>query len=86
MTKGVDKHQVLEGEIFGYRASKDGKVFITWHGKAVKTLKDGAAKSFLKKIGSAGNLQAQLIMAKLTGNFKRGNERPTPNPSLEEGE
>lgn len=75
MTKSVDMCRVLDGEIFDYRASKDGKVFITWYGKPVKTLKDEAAKSFLKKISSADKLQAQLIMAKLTGNFKRGNER-----------
>jgi len=33
------------------------------------------AEDFIKKIKNAEGKDAQLIMAKITGNFKRGNER-----------
>ncbi|HDX9627391.1 TPA: ABC transporter ATP-binding protein [Bacillus cereus] len=39
-------------------------------------LKGNDAKKFLYKINHAHNdTEKQLIMAKVTGNFKRGNER-----------
>ena len=75
MSKSIDKRGVLEEDVFGYHANKDGKVFITWHGKQVTILKDKAATTFLKKVQAADRHQAQLLMAKLTGNFKHGNER-----------
>lgn len=70
----VDQHGVLADEIFSYRASKE-KVFITWHGKPVMTLKGKEAARFLSKIDGLEGQAAQLVMAKITGNFKRGNER-----------
>ena len=71
----VDKRQVLTNEIFTYFAAKDGKVWIYWHGKQVKTLSGLAAQRFLDKIVDLEGLEAQLVMAKATGNFKRGNEK-----------
>lgn len=70
-----DKRNKLKETVFTYLANKDGKVFIYWHGKQVKILKDQEAKSFLSKIALLDHTAAQLVMAKLTGNFKRGNER-----------
>ena len=32
-------------------------------------------EKFLSKIANADELEAQLIMAKITGNLKRGNEK-----------
>ena len=60
---------------FDYRATKDGKVFISHEGRDVKTLRGGDALRFLDRVGDAGGDEAQLAMAKATGNFKRGNER-----------
>ncbi len=74
-----DKRGVLDDEIFSYRESKDGKVFISWNGKQVTILKGKPADEFLKKIAIADTKQKQLIMAKVTGNFKRGNERNGKN-------
>lgn len=71
----VDKHQVFDEAVFSYRASKDGKVFISWHQKPVMTLRGDAAKRFLAKVAGLEQREAQLVMAKVTGNFKRGNER-----------
>jgi len=71
----TDKRGVLEEDIFSYRISKDKKVFISWKGRQVTTLAGRKAESFISSIAAAEGKAAQLIMAKATGNFKRGNEK-----------
>lgn len=71
----IDKRNRLDDEIFSYRPLKDGRVLIFWVGRQVKTLADAEAQTFLAKIDGLESKEAQLVMAKLTGNFKRGNER-----------
>ena len=70
-----DKHGVLENGIFDYRAAKDGKVFISWHGKQITILSGKTAEKFLAKAETADFMEVQLLMAKATGNFKHGNEK-----------
>jgi hypothetical protein len=60
---------------FAYRTSKGGKVFITWKSKTVTILKGVDAQRFLARIAGLNEHETQLVLAKLTGNFKRGNER-----------
>jgi hypothetical protein len=60
---------------FSYRATKAGEVFISWSGKHVVTLRGVKAKRFLAQIRDVTDEQAQMVMARVTGNFKRGNER-----------
>ncbi|HEU4325953.1 MAG TPA: hypothetical protein VFS21_22625 [Roseiflexaceae bacterium] len=64
-----------EEPVFAYRTSKDGKVFISWHGRTVTTLAGPAAQRFLARVAAGDDAAAQLEMARVTGNFKRGNER-----------
>ncbi|MFZ5354889.1 MAG: hypothetical protein ACOZCL_19485 [Bacillota bacterium] len=71
----IDKRNRLDEEVFSYKVSKDNKVFIFWHGKQVMILKAKESEKFLSKIQNAEHKEAQLIMAKITGNFKRGNEK-----------
>jgi hypothetical protein len=71
----IDKHNRLDEEPFSYRAAKEGHVILYWQGKAVKTLSGSVAEKFLKKIDALEGKEAQLLMAKATGNFKHGNER-----------
>ena len=71
----VDKRGKLQEEVFSYTANKDGKVFIFWQGQQIMILKDSKAKSFLTKIANLEGPKAQLVMAKITGNFKHGNEK-----------
>ena len=71
----VDRRNKLGDEPFAYRTSRDGKVFVTWHGRHVTTLVGEAAAQFLTRTAGADAADAQLVMAKVTGNFKRGNER-----------
>ncbi|MGG3643160.1 hypothetical protein [Bacillus gobiensis] len=59
----------MDKEVFTYRVTD-------WFGKEVKILKGKDAGKFLAKMNAANNQNGeQLIMAKVTGNFKRGNER-----------
>ena len=71
----VDKRNKFAEEIFSYRVNKDNKVAIYWYGKPVMILKGRKAEKFMQKMTLLEDKEAQLLMAKVTGNFKRGNER-----------
>ena len=72
---GTDKRHTLDGEPFSYQLAKDQQVFILWNGKRVTTLRGEDSQRFLIKIQDASTREAQLVMAKVTGNFKHGNEK-----------
>lgn len=71
----TDRQHKLDEQPFSFRATKDGRVMISYHGKQVMVLAGKDAERFLSRIDGADAKQAQLIMAKATGNFKHGNER-----------
>ena len=71
----VDKRNILDEEPFSYKITKDNKVFLYWHGKQVSMLRGKESERFIAKVNNAYTKEAQLIMAKITGNFKRGNEK-----------
>ncbi|WP_137789398.1 hypothetical protein [Bacillus sp. E(2018)] len=72
----IDKRNRLEEKPFSYRETKGQNVFVDYYGKQVKILRGKEAEKFLHRIRAAESEMAeQLIMAKITGNFKRGNER-----------
>ena len=71
----TNKRNRFDERVFSYQVSKGGKVFIHWYGKQVMILKGNQAQKFLGRVEGLGEKEAQLIMAKVTGNFKRGNER-----------
>ena len=75
MAKPIDKRGMLDDEVFTYRITKDEKVFISYEGKQVTALSGAKAKDFISKIKDVEGKEAQLVMAKVTGNFKRGNEK-----------
>ena len=50
-------------------------MFISYEGRQVTTLSGKEAERFIRQIENAEGKSAQLIMAKVTGNFKRGNEK-----------
>jgi hypothetical protein len=60
---------------FAWASTKDGRVRISWRGKVVTTLAGGSATRFLEQVEGADEEAEQLLMARATGNFKRGNER-----------
>ena len=71
----IDKRGILDDDVFSYKLTKDGKVFISWYGKQVTILSGNKAKKFKMDINDADAKRRQLIMAKITGNFKHGNEK-----------
>ncbi|MBU1078932.1 MAG: hypothetical protein KKB59_00445 [Spirochaetes bacterium] len=60
---------------FSYKATKDGRAFVSWNGKAVMTLGPKDAARLAKIAASGDEYSIQLFLAKITGNFKHGNER-----------
>lgn len=57
---------------FTYSARKSGEVEIHHHGRVAAVLRGKKASKFLTDVESR---DAQQLMARLTGNYKRGNER-----------
>ena len=70
--------EVQDGR-FEYRAQKDGRVVVSWYGRAVTTLAGKDAERFLARVAGLEDHEAQLLMARVTGNFRRGNERQGRN-------
>jgi hypothetical protein len=64
----------LEDEPFDYQIFKD-MVQVSYYGKSVMMLKGTRAQNLIKKIDKAEKKDVQLVLAKITGNFKRGNEK-----------
>jgi hypothetical protein len=60
---------------FIYRTRKNGDVQLLHHGKLAGTLRGPEAQDFLAEMRDCGPEQAQQSMARLTGNYKHGNER-----------
>jgi hypothetical protein len=79
----IDKRGRLNEEPFTYQATKKGTVVIYYNGKQIKILKGNEAENLLRKIKEVeGNkTEVQLLLAKITGNFKRGNEKIGKNKS-----
>ncbi|MBP3961207.1 MULTISPECIES: hypothetical protein [Paenibacillus] len=71
----IDKRNRLDEEVFTYRVTKDNKVFISYMGRQVTSLVGKEADKFLTRISGQDFKAVQLVMAKVTGNFKRGNEK-----------
>lgn len=71
----IDKRNILDEEPFAYKITKDKKIFIYCRGKEVMILRGRESEGFLSKMQNANIKEGQLIMAKITGNFKRGNEK-----------
>ena len=70
----IDKRGKLQEKPFTFRETKDGKVFIYWQGKQITILKGKAAGKFIGNILKINPDEAQLLMARVTGHFKHGNE------------
>lgn len=77
----VDKRNRLSEEPFTYRITKNRTVVIYHKGKQIKFLKDREA--LIERSNEVENniTELQLLLAKITGNFKRGNEKCTTSQS-----
>ena len=64
-----------QAEGFAFRLRKSGEVEISHHGRPAAVLRGKAAAAFAGDIAGLAPQQAQQLMARLTGNYGRGNER-----------
>ena len=60
---------------FTYRRRKNGDVEILHHGRVATTLRGRDATDFLLEAPDPSDTDSQQLMARLTGNYKHGNER-----------
>jgi hypothetical protein len=63
---------VGEPDGFEFSRRKGGEVVIFHHGRPAATLRGDRAERFLLAVSSG---DPQQVMARATGNYKRGNER-----------
>jgi hypothetical protein len=59
---------------FTYRATAKGAVHISRGGREVVVLRARAASDFLSKAEGASTIAIQQLCARVTGNYKKGNE------------
>jgi hypothetical protein len=71
----VDRREGLADEPFSWAARADGTVIISYRSAPVTALRGQRAARFLDRVAAVDAGGAQQLMARATGNFKRGNER-----------
>jgi hypothetical protein len=69
---GVDP---LESMPFSFATRSDGSILISYRTAPVTILRGRSAERFTSRMSGADAAAAQQLMARATGNFKRGNER-----------
>jgi hypothetical protein len=60
---------------FAYRVTKDGRVRIDRGGRTVIVVAGQDASALASKLASADADGVQQLLARVTGNYRRGNER-----------
>lgn len=60
---------------FTYRSRKTGDIQVLHHGKLAAILRGTDAADFIAEVTAGDDADAQQLMARITGNYKRGNER-----------
>ena len=60
---------------FTYRVTKQGSLSVHRQGRLVATLRGDEVREFLAKIERGDPAARQRLMARVTGNYRRGTER-----------
>jgi hypothetical protein len=61
--------------VFSWQQSQDGLLRVAWIGRPALTLRGPKAAEWMQRLARADATRIQLLLARATGNFKRGNER-----------
>lgn len=69
----------LSDQPFTYTVRKDGSVDISHQSRSVMVVTGVDAARLARKLAGASAEEVQMALAKITGNFKRGNERIAAN-------
>ena len=64
---------------FVHRVTNYGNVLISHKGKLATTLRGSKAITFIEEMNALSFFEQQQLMARVTGNYKRGNERLSRN-------
>lgn len=74
----------FDAEPFAWRVTADTKVLVSRGGRQVVVVAGARAARLAARLETAGEEQAQQLLARATGNYKRGNEKrpagPGPTP------
>ncbi|MDO8286296.1 MAG: hypothetical protein Q7T69_14900 [Rhodoferax sp.] len=66
----------FEGDLgFTHRKRKNGDIEVLHHGRVATTLRGTDAIDFVDEVEQCLAADAQQLMARVTGNYKHGNER-----------
>ncbi|MBL8516119.1 MAG: hypothetical protein JNM76_04025 [Betaproteobacteria bacterium] len=66
-------------EPFSYQIRKDGSVAVSHSGRVVSVIAGREGEKLAARLSGASVEDVQFALAKVTGNFKRGNERAAGN-------
>ena len=66
---------LLKEQPFTFRQRGDGSVAIFWKGRRVQVLTGKLAENLLAVASECTGQELQLLLARASGNFKRGSER-----------
>jgi len=64
---------------FSYKVRKNGEVKISHNGRLATTLRNDDAIDFIDEMSDCEFQDQQQVMARITGNYKHGNERVAKN-------
>jgi hypothetical protein len=67
---------------FVFHASKNGELEIRHHGKFATRFSGAKAIRYTEQLAQLPFAEQQQLMARLTGNYKRGNEKSAKNHSM----
>ena len=73
----------MGGELFSFAVTKDGIVRVFWQGRCVTTVRGRRGVELGQALGVAGEEEVQHLLRRVTGNFKRGNERAKRSRKVE---
>lgn len=71
----IDKRDKLKQKPFNYIVTKANKIIIYYENRQIMTLNEKNSVRLQKRINGKSGFDVQLELAKITGNFKHGNER-----------
>jgi hypothetical protein len=74
--RASDERGRLIADPFDYRVTKQGGVIVSRGGRAVMTVGGADAARLVAALQRAGDSQVQHLLARASGNYRRGNERP----------
>ena len=71
-----DKRNILKDETpFSWKLLKNGKAQIFWKNMNIKTISGKQFQKLERLLDTGNDYEIQLYLAKITGNFKHGNEK-----------